>query len=510
MKEHEGRVDGGRLGYSHYSMDYDASLRWLLTLPDFERTGEFASRPDVLPMLALLRELGEPHLGRPTVHIAGSKGKGSTGAMVEAIARAAGLRTGYYSSPHLHRYNERIRIDGVAIERDGFASAMTSVRDAIERVEPRFAGRRFIAFDALTAVGFVAFRDAAVDVQVVEVGLGGLLDSTNVFGMGSGKREVGGGTSSDAGSPKSDEEQTANSTQQSAAVHVAVLTPVSLEHTDVLGATIPAIAAQKAGIIAPGSIVVAAPQRESALDVFHATCDERAVTMIEVAKVCQMARASATAEGQKFRLKTSRATYEATLPLAGQHQLENAATAIVASEELFAAMAGDATVQTGSIELTPEIVTKGLAGVVWPGRLEVLTRRPTVIVDGAHNGDSANRMVAALRDYFGLRRATFLFGTLAGKDVDAMAAAVAPIADAVIVTAWPSVRAADPRALAEAFRPHEVMVSSHGSIGEAYAAAVAQAGERGAVVAFGSLAFVAAVREHVLGIESDAVRLAMG
>ena len=133
-------------------------------------------------MLALLAELGDPQRGRPTVHIAGSKGKGSTGAMIEAMLRAAGMRTGYYISPHLHRFNERIRIDAQPIERDGFAAAMTLVREAIEAVAPRFPGRQFLAFDALTAAGFVAFRDAAVDVQIVEVGLGGLLDSTNVFG----------------------------------------------------------------------------------------------------------------------------------------------------------------------------------------------------------------------------------------------------------------------------------------------------------------------------------------
>ena len=320
--------------------------------------------------------------------------------------------------------------------------------------------------------------------------------------------------------------------------HMVVLTPISLEHTDILGTTIPEIATQKAGIVAHGSIVVAAPQRESALDVFHATCNERAATMIEVAKACQMARTSASADGQKFRLKTARATYEATLPLAGQHQLENAATAIIAGEELLSAMSAgalalvrdlgdgapdggsderidqdrseDLSVQPRAVALTPKAVAQGLGALKWPGRLEVLQRRPMVIVDGAHNGDSAKRMVTALRDDFGLRRATFLFGTLAGKDIDAMAAAVAPMADAMIVTAWPSPRAADPRILAAAFRPHEVMVSSHVTVAGAYEAALAHAGDRGAVVAFGSLAFVAAIREHVLGIESDSLRLALG
>jgi dihydrofolate synthase/folylpolyglutamate synthase len=477
-------------------MDYDASLRWLLTLPDFERTGDFAGRPDLAPMRALLHDLGDPHDGRPTIHIAGSKGKGSTGAMIEAILRAAGLHTGYYISPHLHRYNERIRIDAAAIEQDGFAAAMTLVRAAIERVEPRFAPRRFIAFDALTAAAFIAFRAAAVDVQVVEVGLGGLLDSTNVFRP----------DPDSASEPPARTDRSSDLSPHGAAssdyAHVVVITPISLEHTDILGPTIPAIAEQKAGIITPGATAVVAPQRESALDVFRAACVERGANMIEVAAACQMTRTSASAEGQKFRLKTARATYEATLPLAGRHQLENAATAVLACEELCARI---------GVELTPQIVARGLAAVSWPARLEVLTRRPLVIIDGAHNGDSAKRMVAALRDDFGLRRATFLFGTLAGKDIDAMAAAIAPIADAVFIASWPSPRAADPRAIADAFRAYpDVLASAHAGVAAAYDAAVAAAGDRGAVVAFGSLAFVAALREHVLGIESDALRLALG
>ncbi len=136
--------------YPH-TVDYDDALRWLLTLPDFERTGEFAGRPDLAPVRALLAELGDPHLGRPTVHVAGSKGKGSTSVMVEQILLAAGRRTGCYVSPHLHHFNERVRIDGKPVERDQFAAAMTAVRAAMDAVAPRFPGRPFLAFDALTA-----------------------------------------------------------------------------------------------------------------------------------------------------------------------------------------------------------------------------------------------------------------------------------------------------------------------------------------------------------------------
>jgi dihydrofolate synthase/folylpolyglutamate synthase len=493
------------------SVHYDAALRWLLTLPDFERTGDFAGRPDLAPMRALLAALGDPHLGRPTLHVAGSKGKGSTAVMIESILLAAGRRAGAYISPHLHRYTERIRIAGVPCERDAFASAMTTVHEAMDAVAPRFPGRAFLAFDALTAAAFVAFRAAGVDAQVVEVGLGGTLDSTNVFGGA----EQGSAQQTANSKQQSDEEQNAEASEQSGsqpAAHsqqttansqqpVVVLTAISLEHTAILGTTIAEIAAQKAGIITPGAAVVVAPQRESALDVFRAVAAARGARVVEVAAACQMARTSASSEGQEFKLKTASATYAAKLPLAGRHQLDNAATAIVACEELAR--------QCG-FELTPQHVRDGLAKVVWPGRLEVLKRNPLVIIDGAHNGDSAKRMVAALREYFGLSHAVFLFGTLAGKDAGVMADAVALFADHVYVAGWPHARAADPRTLADAFRASEAPVSVFGDLPGAYEAAAAEAGARGAVVAFGSIAFVAALREYLLGIESDMLWLALG
>lgn len=488
-------------------MDYDDAIRWLLKLPDFERTGDFADRPDIAPMVALLRELRDPHLGAEsaaentelpqegsaaelklrgywpsTVHIAGSKGKGSTGAMIEAVLRAAGMRTGHYVSPHLHRYNERIRIDGQPISPEGFASAMTAVRAAMAAVEGEFPGR-LLAFDALTAAAFVAFREADVDVQIIEVGLGGTLDSTNVFH---------GSVAAEARHPPAPSPRRGEGEQ-----HVVVLTPISLEHTAILGDTIQAIARQKAGIITDGCTVVVAPQRESAIDVFTEVARERGATLIEVAKVCQMQRTSANAEGQEFRLRTARAKYDGLkIPLAGRHQLENAVTAVVAAE-----VTGD------RLQVTEAQVRAGLAGVKWPGRLEVLTRKPMLIVDGAHNGDSVKRMVAALREDFGLKSAVLLFGALAGKDVAAMAEQAAPVATSVFVCGWPSARAADPRELAAEFRPYDAPVTTFGALPDAYEAAVAEAGERGAVVAFGALAFVAAVREWVLGIESDSVRL---
>jgi dihydrofolate synthase/folylpolyglutamate synthase len=446
-------------------MDYAESLLWLRTLPDFERTGDFADRPDVAPMRVLLRALGDPHRAAgATVHIAGSKGKGSTGAMIEAAARTAGHRTGHYVSPHLHRHTERMRLDGQPISQDGFAAALTAVRAAVESLEEAMRAR-VLAFDVLTAAAFVAFRDAGVAVQVIEVGLGGRLDSTNVF----------------------------------EGTDIVVITPISLEHTQILGDTVAKIAAEKAGIITRGTTVVVAPQRESALDVIRATAAEMDAQVMEVAAVCQLERTRANAEGQDYRLKTPAAEYRGRVPLLGRHQLENAATAVLAWETLAAQRGWDA---------SPEAVSRALAEVQWPGRMEVLKRSPLIMVDGAHNGDSAKRMVAALKDSFGLSRATFVLGTLAGKDVEAMASAVAGAADAVFVTGWRSARAMDPREAAAPFREMDVETIVYGSVEQAIDAAGEHAGGRGAVVAFGALSFVAQVREYLLGIESDMITLA--
>ena len=193
-------------------MNYRQALDYLLSFADFERSGRFQDRPDVRPLLSLLRRLGDPHLGRCTVHIAGSKGKGSVAAMVESILRAAKLRTGLFTSPHLHSYTERIRIDGEPLEEDDWARMTRVLREAMEAGSPAPDGRSLVTFDLLTALAFLAFRERGVDCQVLEVGLGGRVDSTNVF----------------------------------EAKEVCAVTAIGLEHTEVLGDTVEEIAAEKA------------------------------------------------------------------------------------------------------------------------------------------------------------------------------------------------------------------------------------------------------------------------
>jgi dihydrofolate synthase/folylpolyglutamate synthase len=377
---------------------------------DYERSGvsTFSTTdPELTRMRSLLARLGDPQRGRRTVHVAGSKGKGSTAAMIAAILHAAGARVGLYTSPHLHDFRERIAVGGEPIEEEAFAALAAPVAEAGEAEVA--AGRdRPTLFELLTALAFLYFRDQDAGWQVIEVGLGGRLDPTNVL----------------------DEKD------------LSVITPVSLEHTTVLGTTLPEIAAEKAAVIRAGNEVVMALQREPAADVIRARCAAVGATLHEVALECAVRRGRADADGQELRLKTPAGLYGLRLPLLGRHQVENAATAVRAAE-LASAFGPD---------VTPDLVRDALASVRWPGRLEVLKRRPLLVVDGAHNVDSARRLREALRDHFGARRTVLVVGVLRDKDINGIAAELAPAGDDVIVVGLRHPRAADPGGVARAFQ----------------------------------------------------------
>jgi dihydrofolate synthase/folylpolyglutamate synthase len=494
-------------------MDYIDSLRYLYSLADFERTGRFAERRDVAPMLALLEELGNPHLGRATVHIAGSKGKGSVAAMVESACRAAGLRTGLFTSPHLHRFTERIQIGGEAIgqsaegaagqsgsrgagqagdvaeqsgppagsgqasnravgqagsaampqltpvSREEFAEGMAEVAEAIERVKARMPDRTLVTFDALTALGFLLFQRHEVEVQVIEVGLGGLLDSTNVF-----------------------------ETKE-----CSVITNIGLEHRGILGDTVPEIAAQKAGIIMPGSPVIMAPQRESAAEVIRETAQAKGAPLTEVALVCTMRRESAGSDHQTFRLRTPTRGYNLKLPLLGKHQLDNAATAVLAIE----------TLEKAGIEFGEKAVQQGMEKVRWPARIEVLKRRPMLIVDSAHTADSARRLRDTLEEYLHVSNATLVVGVMGDKDLEGLMMAIEPVARRVIATQAEHPRALSAEEVAKVFRRRSIETYVEPKLGAAIDMATSLSTASDAVVILGSIALAGEARAYVLGLERD-------
>ncbi len=417
--------------------EYESIIEYLLSFADFERSGRFQDRPDVAPMLALMQELGDPHLGRPTVHVAGSKGKGSVCAMTESILRAAGIRTGLYTSPHLHDYTERIRIDGEPVSRERFAELAAAVRPAVERASDRIGERSFVTFDLLTAMGFLAFRESRVEIQVIEVGLGGRVDSTNVF---HGKR-------------------------------VAVIAPISLEHTAILGATIEEIAREKAGIITPGCTVVLARQ------------DHRQAGEV-IAGVAEAAGARVVEVDAESVLRRFADRIRVGLP--GEHQLDNACTAITAVDAL-------------GLDIPDRAYEDGLAAVRWPGRCEVLREGPLVIADGAHNQDSARALRDTLTGFFGANQATFIIGSSADKNVESLAEELAPIAARVIATKTKHPRAMEPGRVRQAFERLGIPAEDVDSVGTAIERAMADT-ERGGVICLTGSLFVAAEGREWFGL----------
>jgi dihydrofolate synthase/folylpolyglutamate synthase len=431
-------------------MDYKAAAAYLLSFADFERSGRFQERPDVAPMLALLRRLGDPHLGQPTVHVAGSKGKGSVSAMVESILRASGLRTALFTSPHLHDFTERVRIDGEPISQETFARLIDEMRPAVEETQASLGERRFVTFDVLTALGFLAFRERGVNVQVIEVGLGGRVDSTNVF----------------------------------ESKEVAVIGPLSFEHTAILGDKIEQIAAEKAAIITPGCTAVLAPQPfPEAARVVREFAAQTGVRLIDVAAEHGWSVGEHDLRSQAVRIDGPGSAVEARLPLLGRFQAENAATAVAAVEAL-----GRDTARAA--------IVRGLELVRWPGRVEVLSEEPLVIADGAHNADSGRRLREALVEYFGAGRVLFIVGASSDKDIDGLAEALAPIAERVIATRAEHPRAMEPVRIVEAFRKFGVPGEDVESVAIAMQRAMAVSGERRLICLSGSLFVAAEGREY--------------
>lgn len=434
---------------------YVSAVRRLLDRGGYERSGNpaEAKRWGLDHITEYLQSAGGPD-ARRTVHIAGSKGKGSTATMVEAILRAAGAHTLLLTSPDLHQARERIAIDGRPIDPGDFASVA-------ERLLDDERARQWSYFELLTVMGWLAGADAQCDWQVLETGLGGRLDTTNAV----------------------------------AAKQVAMITPIDLEHTDILGETIPEIAAEKAAIIGGPCEVVTAPMRGSALDVVRERVAETGATLHEVPVECAIHVASRSLEGQQLDLRTPLRTYRRLrLPLLGPHQAENAAAAVRAAE-LALSVAGE--------ELPEQAVAKGLASVRCPGRFEVLRRRPLVVIDGLHTALAAKRFAQTVAALPLPAQRVLVVGLLGGKDVDGIASALVGEGDAVIVAPPRASRAADPAEVARAFRAAGATVQRAADVPSAIDAATVTAGEQGAVFVTGSLYTAAEAREHLLAVTGD-------
>ena len=442
-------------------MDYRAAVAYIESFTNYERTGLVAltgTNYDLGRVEELLRRLGNPHLGAKTVHIAGTKGKGSTAAMVAGALRCAGYRTGLFTSPHLHSWRERICLDGEPISEEDWAAATEKVRAVADmmKAEARFGG--LTTFDLLLALALTYFRERSVQVQVMEAGLGGRLDSTNVM--------------------KGD---------------VCVITSISLDHVEVLGDTLDKIAFEKAGIIKPGSIVVSSPQAPEAAAVIEETCRHKGATLVTVGQDITWHKLAADLDGQSFTVQGKAGTHNLRIPLLGDYQLENAATAVAALEALRAY----------GINVCSDSITAGFANVNWSGRLEILRREPWLVVDGAHNIDSARKLREAIRQCFDFARLILIIGTSSGHNMAAIVEELAPISDVIIATRSRHPRAADPSALVAEFARHGLVAETTESVASAVEKALAMAGGKDLILATGSLFVVAETIERVKGLRPE-------
>jgi dihydrofolate synthase/folylpolyglutamate synthase len=454
-----GSSAGGYNGSLMAISSYQEALDYLYSFVDYSVERSYRYSPEVFDLgrvRELLRRLGNPQDSYPAFHIAGTKGKGSVSALIESALRASGRKTGLYSSPHLIRFTERIQIEGDEIPED-------AVADVVARLQPHVkAVPGLTTYELITAAAFQYFADEKVDCAVIEVGLGGRLDATNVI------------------IPK-----------------VAVITSISYDHTHLLGDSLSEIAAEKGGIIKPGVPVVLAPQQHEAQFVLEQIAAERHSPLVQAGRDWLFAAGSHDLQHQTLyvwspdeqplmdRFVETAGGEEwvplrLDIPLLGYHQVVNSAVAYAA-------------LQTGArlgLPLPTAAIQIGFRQVSWPGRFQVLSHDPAVVVDSAHNRDSALKLRLALDDYFPGNPVTLIFGASADKDIPGMMTELLPRVSRLITTQAVHPRAADPQELANLGRSRGAVTQVIVPVAEALRQALATRKPGEVILAAGSL-FVA-------------------
>jgi dihydrofolate synthase/folylpolyglutamate synthase len=368
---------------------YNLALDYLYSFVDYslKHVSELAKADFNLDrMFALMEALGNPQATYPVIHVAGTKGKGSTSALCAAALGAAGYKVGLYTSPHLEDYCERIQINGAPISHELMVELVEEVRPHVAKIP------MLTTFEITTAIGFLAFAKAGVDAAVIEVGLGGRLDATNVV------------------TPR-----------------VSVITSLSMDHMAVLGDTLAKIAGEKAGIIKEGAPVVSSPQKEEALEVLERVARKKSAPLTLVGREVTFEPRTSSLDGQEFIFHLS--SFIFSIPLLGSHQLTNAAAAYAA-------------LKASGLSVSDEAIQKGFSQVKWPARFEIVRREPPVIFDSAHNDDSFAKLSETLETYFPGRPVTLIFGASEDKNIPGMFREMKSKIKRIIVT-----RADHPRAL---------------------------------------------------------------
>jgi len=451
---------------------YQLALDYLYSFIDHSLTRNFRNSPDNFDlnrMRKMMTILGNPQTKYKVIHVAGTKGKGSTSAFIANVLQEAGYNVGFYTSPHLNDYCERIQVNQMKMSHPNFVDLIDEIRPFIELVEG------ITTFELTTAIAFLYFSKQKIDYAVVEVGLGGRLDATNIVDP-----------------------------------MVSVITSLSLDHINVLGDTLAQIAYEKAGIIKPGKPVVISPQKEEAKRVLIRIAEERDSELIEVGEDYLYASSSHNLDGQSFivwskdeQLAVSKFIESSGrdewvpkrfhIPLLGFHQVQNAATAYAALQVLI----------NSGTKITDLNISNGFQKVVWPGRFEVICKKPLIIIDSAHNRESALRLRLAIDDYFPGIPVTLIFGASEDKDIEGMLAELLPRVKLVVATKSFHPRALEPKIIVEYALKSGKRGYETNSVEEAVDKALELAGNESIILVAGSLFVAAAVREVWFANSSD-------
>jgi len=430
---------------------YNKALDYLYSFVDYSlrHSSELAKADFNLDrMFALMEALGNPHSKYPIIHVAGTKGKGSVCALTASALQAAGYKVGLYTSPHLLDYTERIRINGEPSSHETLVELVEEVKPAVAKIP------KLTTFEITTALGLLAFAKQNVDAAVIEVGLGGRLDATNIV------------------TPK-----------------ISVITSLSYDHMAVLGDTLAKIAGEKAGIIKEGVPVVSAPQKEEALKVLERVASERNAPLTLVGRDVSFERLSYSLDGQTLSVialsgaerSRSASTHriELKIPLLGFNQIENAATSYAA-------------LKASGLEISDEAIQKGFAQVYWPARFEVVRRDPSVILDSAHNQDSFARLRETLEEHFPGKPVYLIFGASEDKNIPGMFAEMRPKIKRLIVTRADHPRALEVEKIVELARQAGVQSEAVSPVESAFGRALELSEKDGSIVLSAGSMFVTA------------------
>jgi dihydrofolate synthase/folylpolyglutamate synthase len=437
---------------------YDQALDFIYSKIDFSFTKQQRYSEEVFNldrMRVFMQKLGDPQHAYKTVHVAGTKGKGSISAMLTSTLIASGYRTGFYSSPHMIDYTERIQVDGNPIPQEDFVRIINQIYPLIQE------NQGLTTFEITTAVAFQYFKDMQIDMGVIEVGLGGRLDATNIIHP-----------------------------------EVSVIASISLDHMGILGNTLEAIAGEKAGIIKKDIPVVVSPQKASVLTVFEQFAQERKAHLIKTGEIIKFTDRKSDLVNQQFNIiypsNISKDTksqlkeeIQLSIPLLGKHQMENAGTAFCALKVL----------QEKGYAITDQTLQKGFQTVSWPGRFEFLRKKPFLIIDAAHNNESSQRLVETVQELFPDKKIILIFGASEDKDIQGMLNNFSKITRLIIFTQSTHPRAAKPENVQQILQTLSCDTIVIEDIQQALKFALEQTQKEDIILASGSVFVAAAIRE---------------